>query len=148
MKKTNKRHDGVGYGSPPTHTRFKKGQSGNPSGRPRGKSQARAEKLILKEAYRPVRIKEGENIVTLPALQAILRGLVARAAKGDGPGQRTLIAIVQAVENTSVAKEKARTLTETKVPELSDFEAARRMVHILMSAERKLQKRQSDGEED
>lgn len=26
----------VGYGNPPLHTRFKPGQSGNPSGRPRG----------------------------------------------------------------------------------------------------------------
>jgi len=26
----------VGYGKPPLHTRFKKGQSGNPRGRPRG----------------------------------------------------------------------------------------------------------------
>ena len=26
----------VGYGRPPTHTRFKKGRSGNPRGRPKG----------------------------------------------------------------------------------------------------------------
>ena len=26
----------VGYGNPPQHTRFKKGQSGNPRGRPKG----------------------------------------------------------------------------------------------------------------
>ena len=26
----------VGYGKPPKHTRFKKGQSGNPKGRPKG----------------------------------------------------------------------------------------------------------------
>lgn len=28
----------VGYGKPPKSTRFKKGQSGNPGGRPRGAS--------------------------------------------------------------------------------------------------------------
>ncbi len=36
MPSDEKRDDEVGYGKPPRHTRFKKGQSGNPSGRPRG----------------------------------------------------------------------------------------------------------------
>lgn len=32
----------VGYGKPPEHTRFKKGQSANPSGRPKGSKSLRA----------------------------------------------------------------------------------------------------------
>jgi hypothetical protein len=37
MPRDNKRDDyAVGYGKPPLHTRFKKGQSGNPRGRPPG----------------------------------------------------------------------------------------------------------------
>jgi hypothetical protein len=28
--------NGVGYGRPPEHTRFRKGHSGNPKGRPKG----------------------------------------------------------------------------------------------------------------
>ena len=30
-----KRHYGIGYGKPPKHAQWKKGQSGNPKGRPR-----------------------------------------------------------------------------------------------------------------
>jgi len=37
----------VGYGKPPIHSRFCKGQSGNPSGRPRRKSTERAKDIAL-----------------------------------------------------------------------------------------------------
>jgi hypothetical protein len=33
MTKSNEEDDAVGYGKPPKHSQFKKGQSGNPSGR-------------------------------------------------------------------------------------------------------------------
>jgi hypothetical protein len=83
----------VGYGKPPRRTRFRKGQSGNPGGRARGVTAGRAKTLALKEAYRMVRVKVGEGIVFLPAIQAILRGQVALAAKGNGadPEEREAI---------------------------------------------------------
>jgi hypothetical protein len=40
----------VGYGKPPVHTRFQKGVSGNPRGRPRGIAPSTARGLALKEA--------------------------------------------------------------------------------------------------
>src|SRR5215469_15592455 len=46
----------VGYGKPPRHTRFKKGQSGNPRGRPCGSKNL---KTLLSEALsEPVIITE------------------------------------------------------------------------------------------
>jgi hypothetical protein len=39
----------VGYGKPPVHTRFSKGQSGNPGGRPRGMTAGRATALAQGE---------------------------------------------------------------------------------------------------
>lgn len=49
--------DGVGYGRPPKHTRFKPGQSGNMHGRPRG---ARNRKVIVEEiAHETHKITEG-----------------------------------------------------------------------------------------
>ena len=67
----------VGYGKPPARTRFKPRASGNPGGRPRGMTAERAKKLALKEAYRPITIREGDKIITLPAFQAIMRQLIS-----------------------------------------------------------------------
>src|ERR1700724_4400224 len=64
----------VGYGKPPVHTRFRKGQSGNPRGStPRTKPWDRANQLMLKEAYRPVTVRDGERTVRMPAIAAIFR---------------------------------------------------------------------------
>jgi Family of unknown function (DUF5681) len=58
----------------------------------------RANMLVLKEVYRPVTVREGDKILTLPAIQAVLRSMVAVAAKGNGPVQRFLIEVIQAIE--------------------------------------------------
>jgi hypothetical protein len=56
----------VGYGKPPLHTRFRKGKSGNPHGRPEGAtSLARAKALALEEAYRLVSVREGGQTMTI-----------------------------------------------------------------------------------
>jgi hypothetical protein len=70
----------VGYGRPPLHTRFRKGVSGNPRGRPR-RTAGRAWELMLKELYRPLRVREGDEIRTLPGCQVSLRQMVQLAAR-------------------------------------------------------------------
>jgi Family of unknown function (DUF5681) len=47
----------------------------------------RANSLALKEAYRIVTVGKGDKVLTMPAIQAVLRGLVAHAAKGNSPAQ-------------------------------------------------------------
>lgn len=99
----------VGYGRPPTEHRFRKGQSGNPNGRPRGaknKPQAKydpahqpTDNLILAEAYRPVTIREGEHTIELPAIQAAVRALAISAMKGSRLSQRALAELVRTVED-------------------------------------------------
>jgi Family of unknown function (DUF5681) len=73
----------VGYGKPPTRTRFRKGVSGNPGGRPRGITAGRATTLAIKEAHRVVTVREGDKVTTMPAFQAVLRGQTTLAAKGN-----------------------------------------------------------------
>jgi hypothetical protein len=89
----------VGYGKPPVHTRFRKGKSGNPTGkRKRGKAE-RAEALIRRELYRSLTVREGEAVTKMTALQAVIRSLIACAAKGNVTAQRTLVKIAQDIEN-------------------------------------------------
>jgi hypothetical protein len=96
----------VGYGKPPQATRFKPGTSGNPKGRPRGSRKRRPadgvmeklKALALEEAYRPIKIKDGDALVELPTIQAAVRNVTLSAAKGNQRAQRMLFDFVGAVE--------------------------------------------------
>jgi len=88
----------AGYGKPPRHTQFRKGQSGNPGGRPRRLPVERANALLLAEAYRAVAIKEDGRMVPVPALQAILRSQIELAINGNYRAQRDVLKAVQDLE--------------------------------------------------
>jgi hypothetical protein len=96
----------VGYGKPPRDSRFKPGQSGNPRGRPAGSKRAapRANEepmkaLVLDEAYRRIKVRDGERMVGMPVVQAILRSLALSAAKGHQRSQRLFTELVRVVEH-------------------------------------------------
>jgi hypothetical protein len=70
----------VGYGKPPVHTRFKKGQtSPNPKGRPRGSKDVDLRKVLNE----PVRIRIGGRIQLVPYVVALTQVHKERAIKGD-----------------------------------------------------------------
>src|SRR6202049_3871450 len=88
----------VGYGKPPVHTRFRKGVSGNPSGRPRKVAGERVKALALKEAYRAVTVKEGRGTVKMPAVEAPRRRQCALTAEDSALAQRAVFATIAAIE--------------------------------------------------
>jgi hypothetical protein len=135
----------VGYGKPPVRTRFRKGQSGNPGGRPRGMTAGRAKALALKEAYRMVSMKAGDNVIRLPALQAILRSQVALAAKGNGPAQRAVIEAVQAIEREAAAQAAAEIRDKANERPMSDIEVARRIAFLLDRGKRAVENRKQEA---
>ena len=130
-------HYAVGYGKPPLHTRFRKGVSGNPGGRPAKAPLERIKTLALREAYRTVTVKDGGDSITLPAIRAVLRRQLALAAKGNGPAQRAIIATIAAIEEerTIVDSIRAAEEAERRKP-MDDAEAIRRIAWLLNLPER------------
>lgn len=114
----------VGYAKPPTDTRFKPGQSGNPRGRPKGSKnkrpglhEERLKDIILDEAYRGITVRDGERNVTMPMAQAIVRSMAVNAAKGQHRAQRLFAELLASTESARLMqhKEWLETAIEYKV---------------------------------
>ena len=79
----------VGYRRPPKSGQFKPGQSGNPSGRTRGRiSVGTIFEDLLRES---VVVREGGNTRRMSKVEAMLRGVFVKAIQGDAKAWKTLI---------------------------------------------------------
>ena len=86
----------VGYGKPPRETRFAKGQSGNPRGRPSG---AKNFKTLLSDALNePVIVTENGGRRKVTKRQAIITQLVNRSATPDWRAIKILLDLVRDIE--------------------------------------------------
>ena len=98
----------VGYKNPPKHSQFKKGQSGNPKGRPKGSSSLMAD---LKEALEvEVTIREAGKEGVVTAKKGISYVLVQKALKGDLRAMNLLMPIIHEIES----REQGETVTKTQ----------------------------------
>jgi hypothetical protein len=89
----------VGYGKPPMHTRFKKGESGNPKGRPKGSLNLAT--VLVRTLREQVVINEGGQRKTVTKLEAAVKQLANKAASGDLGALRQLFMLVDTVEQRS-----------------------------------------------
>jgi hypothetical protein len=86
----------VGYCSPPESTRFRKGVSGNPKGRPKGSLNVIT--ALTKALREKVVINENGRRKTVTKLEAALKQLVNKAATGDLRALRHLTELAQDAE--------------------------------------------------
>lgn len=79
----------IGYGQPPTHSRFKPGQSGNPRGRPKGAVSFKSD--LLDELSETIAVREDSGEVRMTKQRAIVKQLVAGSIAGDPKTATVLI---------------------------------------------------------
>ena len=96
----------VGYCNPPKRTRFKKGQSGNPQGRPKGAlNMATVLERTLRER---VVINENGKRKTITKFEAAYKQLSNKAASGELKALQLVSALVRSAEDraakTSISK--------------------------------------------
>jgi hypothetical protein len=86
----------VGYGNPPQNTRFKKGKSGNPNGRPKGTLNLAT--VLARTLREKVIINENGQRKVITKLEAAVKQLVNKAATGDLRALRHLADLVVSAE--------------------------------------------------
>lgn len=103
----------VGYGKPPKATQFRKGESGNPRGRPKGQRNLATElHLALNET---VVVTEHGKRKRLTKRTVICRQLANRSAAGDLAALRLLLPLITQAE---AAEASASTAEAPLDPEL------------------------------
>lgn len=102
----------VGFGRPPEATRFKKGISGNPKGRPKGSLNVAT--LFTRTLREKVVINEHGQRKKVTKLEAALKQLVNKAASGDLRALAQSVALAKDAE----AAQSARATAEPEIAEL------------------------------
>jgi hypothetical protein len=99
----------IGYGRPPRETRFEKGRSGNPSGRPKG---SRGVSTVIAAALsEKVVVNENGKRRTITKLEAAVKQMANKAAGGDQRAAKLIIELLHQSESRDEARAGGGTLT-------------------------------------
>lgn len=100
----------VGYRKPPVHSRFKKGQSGNPRGRPKGeRNRTTILNSILNER---VVVTDNGMRKRITKQEAVYKQLVNKAASGDPRAAQLLLSEMREIEGRIGSTPSGREILE------------------------------------
>ena len=115
-------HDyAIGYKKPPLHTRFEKGRSGNPKGRPKGQVNLKTD--LLAELAEMIVIREGDRQLRVSKQRAFLKSLLSKAIKGDARAALAVISLMVRVPGVDDAPGEAAALSAEEQEQLAVLEA-------------------------
>ena len=111
----------VGYGKPPKNSHFKKGFSGNPSGRP--KKPADFGSKLLRELDSKLIINENGKRKVITKSEGILKQLLNKSLSGHHPSTRLLIPLYQQeLEKAAEQERNSPTNPNRNIDDMSDDE--------------------------
>ncbi len=108
----------IGYGKPPKATQFKKGKSGNPRGRPKGRRNLATD--LAAELNEHVTVREEGRSRRISKQRALIKSLMAKALQGDVRATTAFLALYARVI-TEIPEEQADALETDELQILRRF---------------------------
>lgn len=112
----------VGFGKPPKHTQFKKGQSGNPKGKPKGHKNFKTD--LMDELSEQISIQENGKQRKITKQRALIKSSVAKGIKGDAKAANSVFGMILKIIADVIEDHAEETLSDTDQMILERFKHA------------------------
>ena len=111
----------VGYGRPPSRTRFRKGQSGNPRGRPKGARNLATD--LAEELGEVIEVRENGTVRRISKQRAMVKSLAAQTLKGNARATAQLFSLAVRLLGDGADAAEAAPLSADEAEVMAGFTA-------------------------